>query len=126
MLKIVYRKVEFGQPMADAKRKPCTWHFGRLKSNKYIQYKLENSRKLKKILYFTNSFMIIEARCTGYNTDKVCQWLVTGQWFSPGTLVSSMNKADCHDITYKLENSRKLKKILYFTNSFMIIFKPIH
>jgi hypothetical protein len=24
-----------------------------------------------------------EARCTGYNTDKVCQWLVTGQWFPP-------------------------------------------
>jgi len=21
--------------------------------------------------------------------DKVCQWLVTGWWFSPGTLVSS-------------------------------------
>jgi hypothetical protein len=27
---------------------------------------------------------------------KVCQWLVTGQWFSP---VSSTNKTDCHDIT---------------------------
>jgi hypothetical protein len=23
--------------------------------------------------------------------DKVCQWLVTGQWFSPGTQVSSTN-----------------------------------
>jgi hypothetical protein len=31
--------------------------------------------------------------------DKVCQWLVAGQWFSPGTLVSSINKTDCHDIT---------------------------
>jgi hypothetical protein len=28
--------------------------------------------------------------------DKVCQWLATGQWFSP---VSSTNKTDCHDIT---------------------------
>ena len=27
--------------------------------------------------------------------DKVCQWLVTGQWFSPGPLVSSTNKTDC-------------------------------
>ena len=27
--------------------------------------------------------------------DKVCQWLVTGRWFSP---VSSTNKTDCHDI----------------------------
>jgi hypothetical protein len=24
---------------------------------------------------------------------------VTGQWFSPGTPVSSTNKTDCHDIT---------------------------
>ena len=30
--------------------------------------------------------------------NKVCQWLSTGQWFSPGTLVSSTNKTDCHDI----------------------------
>ena len=29
----------------------------------------------------------------------VCQWLATGQWFSPGPLVSSTNKTDCHDIT---------------------------
>ena len=26
--------------------------------------------------------------------DKVCQWLATGWWFSPGTLVSSTNKTD--------------------------------
>ena len=31
--------------------------------------------------------------------DKVCQWLVTGWWFSPGTLVSSTNKTDHHKIT---------------------------
>jgi hypothetical protein len=31
--------------------------------------------------------------------DKVCQWLETGRWFSPGTLVSSTNKTDCHNIT---------------------------
>ena len=31
--------------------------------------------------------------------DKVCQWLATVWWFSPGTLVSSTNKTDCHDIT---------------------------
>ena len=30
--------------------------------------------------------------------DKVCQWLATGQWFSPGTPVSSINKAYLHDI----------------------------
>jgi hypothetical protein len=31
--------------------------------------------------------------------DKVCQGLVTGRWLSLGTLVSSNNKTDCHDIT---------------------------
>ena len=30
--------------------------------------------------------------------DEVCQWLTTGQWFSPGRPVSSINKTDCHDI----------------------------
>jgi len=30
--------------------------------------------------------------------EKVCQWLATGQWFSPGTLIFSTNKNDCHDI----------------------------
>ena len=30
---------------------------------------------------------------------KVCQGLATGQWFSPGTPVSSTNKTDCDDIT---------------------------
>jgi hypothetical protein len=30
--------------------------------------------------------------------DQVCQWLATGRWFSPGTLISSTNKTDCHDI----------------------------
>jgi hypothetical protein len=31
--------------------------------------------------------------------DKVCQWLATGQCFSPGTPVSSTNKTYHHDIT---------------------------
>ena len=31
--------------------------------------------------------------------DKVCQWLATGRFFSSGTLVSSTNKNDRHDIT---------------------------
>ena len=30
---------------------------------------------------------------------KVCQWLATGQWFSPDTPVFSTNNTDCHDIT---------------------------
>ena len=31
--------------------------------------------------------------------DKVCQWLATCRWFSPGTPVSSTNKTDRQDIT---------------------------
>ena len=31
--------------------------------------------------------------------DKVCQWFVTGLWFSPGTPVSPANKTDHHVIT---------------------------
>ena len=31
--------------------------------------------------------------------DKVRQWFAAGQWFSPGTPVSSTNKTDHHDIT---------------------------
>ena len=31
--------------------------------------------------------------------DKVCQWLAAGRYFSSGTLVSSTNKTDRHDIT---------------------------
>jgi hypothetical protein len=30
--------------------------------------------------------------------DIVCQWLAAGRWSSPGALVSSTNKTDCHDI----------------------------
>ena len=31
--------------------------------------------------------------------DKVCLWLATGRWFSPGAPVSSTKKPDRHDIT---------------------------
>ena len=40
----------------------------------------------------------IRARCTTI-CDKVCQWLATGQWFSPGPPISSTSKTDRHDIT---------------------------
>ena len=38
----------------------------------------------------------IRTRCT-ILCDKVCQWLATGRWFSPGPPVSSTNKTDRHD-----------------------------
>ena len=34
--------------------------------------------------------------------DKVCQWLVAGRWFFPGTQGSSTNKTERHDITEML------------------------
>ena len=40
----------------------------------------------------------IRASCTTL-CDKVCQWLATGRWFSPGPPVSSTNKTDHHDIS---------------------------
>ena len=40
----------------------------------------------------------IRVRCTTL-CDKVCQWLATGHWFSPGPPVFSNNKTDHHDIT---------------------------
>ena len=49
--------------------------------------------------------------------DKVCQWLVAGWWFSPGTPVSSTNKTDHHDITEILFESgvkhHKTKSIFF-------------
>ena len=41
-----------------------------------------------------------QARYTRYNImwRKVCLWLATDRWFSPGTPVSSINKIDHHDI----------------------------
>jgi len=38
------------------------------------------------------------ARCTTL-CDKVCHWLATDRWFSPGPPVSSTNNTDCNDIT---------------------------
>ena len=47
--------------------------------------------------------LLLRARSTTLR-DKVCQWLVADQWFSPGPQVSSTNKTDCHDITEILLN----------------------
>ena len=62
---------------------------------------------------------------------KVCQWLATGRWFSPGTLVSSTDKTNCHDITevlFKMAlNAKTLTLIFYhfqihFINIFFNLF----
>ena len=46
-------------------------------------------------------YIIITTKVSSFNPhlcDEVCQWFVAGLWFSPVTLVSSINKNDCHDI----------------------------
>ena len=40
----------------------------------------------------------IRARSTTL-CDKVCQWLATSRWFSPGPPISSTKKSDRHDVT---------------------------
>jgi hypothetical protein len=55
---------------------------------------------------------------TSFHKFTVCQGLATGQWFSPGTLVSSTNKTDRHDTTEIL-----LKVVL---NNININPKPNH
>ena len=77
----------------------------------------------------------IRVRCTTL-CDKVCQWLVTGQWFSPGPLVSSTNKTDCHDITeillkevlstikQTISSDRNLLEVIYIKINFLISILP--
>ena len=43
-------------------------------------------------------WILLRTKCTTL-WNKVCQWLATGRWFSPGNQVSSTNKSDRHDIT---------------------------
>jgi hypothetical protein len=77
------------------------------------------------LCYFPASDVVssisIRARCiTLY--DKVCQWLATGRWFSPGPPVSSTNKTDRHDITEILfkvvlntiKQTNKTSQLIYF------------
>ena len=61
--------------------------------------------------------ILIRARCTTL-CDKVCQWLVTGQWFSLGPSVSSTNKTDCHDKT-EITNKQK-HNLLHFVLKLLI------
>jgi hypothetical protein len=69
----------------------------------------------------------IKTRCTTL-CDKVCQWLATGQWFSPGPPVSSTNKTDRHDITeilLKVAFDTIKQTIAISTEIICILFKSI-
>jgi len=62
---------------------------------------------------------------TRYTTlcDKVCQWLATGRWFSPGHPVSSTNKTDHHEITEIL--LKVALKTIKQTNNILFICRMI-
>jgi hypothetical protein len=58
----------------------------------------------------------IRARHTTIS-DKVCQWLATDRWFSPGIQISSTNKTDNHDITETLlKVALSTENKFYFTS----------
>jgi hypothetical protein len=68
----------------------------------YINYHMERFF----CLFWLSPLMLwvrisIRARCTTL-CDKVCQWLATGRWFSPGIPVFSTNETDRHDINEML------------------------
>jgi hypothetical protein len=52
---------------------------------------------------------VVSSNPSGNTTfcDKVCQWLVTGQWFSPGTVDSSTNKTESQYSLYNVESGIK-------------------
>jgi len=51
------------------------------------------------VLHKTKGTVVIVIRARFIKLcDKVCQWLATDRWFSPGPPVSSTNKTNCHDI----------------------------
>jgi hypothetical protein len=57
-------------------------------------------------------------------SDNVCQWLVTGRWFPPGTPDSSTNKTGRHDITkilFKVALNTITITITPLLNYFLII-----
>ena len=63
------------------------------------------------------------ARCTTL-CDKVCQWLATGWWFSPGPPVYSTNKNDRHDRTEILLKValNTIKQVYFLLLSLLYIF----
>jgi hypothetical protein len=77
------------------------WKFGSFKAPSWqwlhgslIYYYLCNQCLSPLMLWV---WISIRAWCTTL-CDKVCQWLPTGRWFSPGPQVSSTNKTDRRDI----------------------------
>ena len=52
--------------------------------------------------------------------DKVCQCLVTGQWFSLGNPVTSTNKTDRHKIFLNVKHHKPNQPLLHWKHTFLI------
>ena len=87
------KKSEIKRPPNDAlmfyKGSSCPWSYG-----SWIYNYICNQWLFPLMLWARIS---TRARCTTL-CDKVCQWLATGRWFSPGPPVSPTNKTERHDI----------------------------
>jgi hypothetical protein len=84
-------------------------------------------------LYITNTAWVCAQLCKlqkrvhstpNLTSDKVCQLLDQGRWFSPGTLASSTTKTGCHDIAeILLKVALKHKKINQAINQNTVVFQ---
>jgi hypothetical protein len=78
-----------------------------------------NSPQIQRRRYtHENKFIIFGVILLGIATlcYKVCQWLATGRWFSPGTPVPSTNKTD------RLDRTEILLKVALSTITPVIMF----
>ena len=64
----------------------------------FTQYNSQPKMRVKWPLVTTQEHTILLVLGTTLY-DKVCQWLAEGLWFYLGTLVSSTDKTDCHNVT---------------------------
>ena len=79
---------------------PVTKFFSWNKQYRLFVPQRKNIMELFIINYGKEQIFCVANKCSQCN----CSWLVVGIRFSPGTLVSSINKTDRHDITEILLN----------------------
>jgi hypothetical protein len=62
--------------------------------------------------YLCNQSITIRARCTTL-CDKVCQWLATCLWFSPGPSTNTTARHDITEILRKAPPNKQTNKQTY-------------
>jgi hypothetical protein len=77
-------------------------------------------------MYHNSSMTCIEVYSIQHYVIKVCQLLAKGQWFSPGTPVSSTNKTDRHDITEILLKVFRFKKPTQIVKAEVSLFNSLY